>query len=39
VRRYVPKLKEFDKKFAYEPWKAPVVDQRRVGLFDWGMEM
>jgi cryptochrome len=31
VRKYVPELKEFDKKYIYEPHKAPVVDQRRWG--------
>jgi deoxyribodipyrimidine photolyase len=31
VRRYVPELSKFDKKFIYEPWKAPVVDQKKWG--------
>jgi cryptochrome len=31
VRRYVPELREFDKKFIYEPWKAPIADQKRWG--------
>lgn len=31
VRRWVPELKEFDKKFIYEPWKAPIADQKKWG--------
>lgn len=31
VRRYVPELKDYPGKYIYEPWKAPVVDQRRAG--------
>lgn len=31
VREYVPELKHFDKKFIYEPWKAPIVDQKKWG--------
>lgn len=31
VRRYVPELKAFDKKYIYEPHKAPIVDQKRWG--------
>lgn len=31
VRRYVPELKNFDKKHIYEPWKAPIVDQKKWG--------
>ena len=31
VRRYVPELKDFDKKYIYEPWKAPIADQKRAG--------
>jgi cryptochrome len=29
VRKYVPELRGFDKKYIYEPWKAPVVDQKK----------
>lgn len=29
VRRYCPELKGFDKKYIYEPYKAPVADQKR----------
>jgi cryptochrome len=29
VRRYCPELKDFDKKYIYEPHKAPVADQKR----------
>lgn len=31
VRRYVPELEEYGEKYIYEPWKAPLVDQRRWG--------
>lgn len=31
IRRYVPELKDFDKKYIYEPWKAPIVDQKKWG--------
>ncbi|KKY13930.1 putative dna photolyase [Phaeomoniella chlamydospora] len=31
VRKWVPELRAFDKKFVYEPWKASVVDQKRWG--------
>lgn len=32
VRRYVPELRKLDRKFIYEPWKAPLQDQRRAGV-------
>lgn len=36
VRRYVPELRDFDAKYIYEPWKAPVADQKRWGcLVKW----
>ena len=31
IRRYVPELAKFDKKFIYEPWKAPIADQQKWG--------
>ncbi|KAF2020386.1 Cryptochrome/photolyase FAD-binding domain-containing protein [Aaosphaeria arxii CBS 175.79] len=31
VRRFVPELKDFDKKYIYEPHKAPVADQKKWG--------
>ncbi|KAF2757915.1 Cryptochrome/photolyase FAD-binding domain-containing protein [Pseudovirgaria hyperparasitica] len=31
VRRYVPELARFDRRFVYEPWRAPVADQKRWG--------
>jgi cryptochrome len=31
VRRYVPELAQFDKKYIYEPWKAPIADQKKWG--------
>ncbi|KAL8679189.1 MAG: hypothetical protein Q9186_004486 [Xanthomendoza sp. 1 TL-2023] len=33
VRRFVPELGKFPKRFVYEPWKASLVDQRRWGCF------
>lgn len=32
VRRYVPELAALDKKYIYEPWKAPIQDQRKAGV-------
>ena len=31
VRRFVPELRRFDKKYIYEPWRAPVADQKAWG--------
>ncbi|KIW73192.1 hypothetical protein PV04_01328 [Phialophora macrospora] len=31
VRRYVPELARFDKKYIYEPHKAPIADQKAWG--------
>ncbi|KAF2798731.1 hypothetical protein K505DRAFT_94258 [Melanomma pulvis-pyrius CBS 109.77] len=31
VRRYVPELERFDKKYIYEPWKTPIADQKAWG--------
>lgn len=31
VRHFVPELKNFHPKYIYEPWKAPVADQRKWG--------
>lgn len=31
VRKFVPELKDYAEKYIYEPWKAPMVDQRRWG--------
>lgn len=38
VRRYVPELAKFDKKYIYEPHKAPIADQKAWGCIiqgDW----
>jgi cryptochrome len=31
VRKYVPELGKFDKKYIYEPWKATIPDQKKWG--------
>ncbi|KAJ5089824.1 hypothetical protein N7532_008508 [Penicillium argentinense] len=31
IRRYCPELAKFDKKYIYEPWRAPIADQRKWG--------
>ena len=31
VRRYVPELKDYPRKYIYEPWKAPIQDQKKAG--------
>ncbi|KAF2773040.1 hypothetical protein EJ03DRAFT_324092 [Teratosphaeria nubilosa] len=32
IRKYVPELKDFPKKFIYEPHKAPIQDQKKAGV-------
>lgn len=32
VRRYVPELKDMSTKYIYEPWKAPIQDQKKAGV-------
>lgn len=32
VRRYCPELKDLPAKYIYEPWKAPIQDQRKAGV-------
>lgn len=31
VRHFVPELKDFPAKYIYEPWKAPIQDQKKAG--------
>jgi cryptochrome len=31
IRKYCPELKDFGDKFIYEPWKAPISDQKKWG--------
>ncbi len=41
VRHFVPELARYDRKFIYEPWKAPIVDQKKWGCVvrgDGGVE-
>lgn len=30
VRHYVPELKDYPEKYIYEPWKAPISDQKKA---------
>lgn len=32
VRHWVPELKSLDPKYIYEPWKAPIQDQKKAGV-------
>ncbi|KAM5351473.1 hypothetical protein ACJ41O_004196 [Fusarium nematophilum] len=32
IRRYVPELRDMDSKYIYEPWKAPLPDQKKAGV-------
>jgi len=32
VRHFCPELKDLPAKYIYEPWKAPIQDQRKAGL-------
>jgi len=38
VRKYVPELELFDAKYIYEPWKAPIADQKAWGCVIKGNE-
>jgi cryptochrome len=31
VRKFVPELENFSQKYIYEPWKAPIADQKKWG--------
>ena len=31
VRRYVPELAAFPERYIYEPWRCPIVDQKKAG--------
>ena len=32
IRKYVPELKNMGSKYIYEPWKAPLQDQKKAGV-------
>lgn len=32
VKKWCPELKGLDKKYIYEPWKAPLQDQKKAGV-------
>lgn len=36
VRRYVPELAKYSSKFIYEPWRAPLADQKKWGCLIQG---
>lgn len=36
VKRYVPELKNYSAKYIYEPWKAPIADQKKWGCLITG---
>ncbi|KAI9679760.1 MAG: hypothetical protein M1817_004774 [Caeruleum heppii] len=31
IRHFVPELKDYPVKYIYEPWKAPIADQKKAG--------
>lgn len=31
VKHFVPELESYDQKYIYEPWRAPIADQKRWG--------
>lgn len=31
VRKYVPELEKYPGKYIYEPWRAPIADQKKAG--------
>ena len=31
VKHFVPELEKYEKKYIYEPWKAPIADQKKWG--------
>ncbi|KAL8784000.1 MAG: hypothetical protein Q9213_004251 [Squamulea squamosa] len=42
VKHFIPELKNYPKKYIYEPWKAPIPDQKKWGCLirgeDYGEE-
>ncbi|GAO13284.1 uncharacterized protein UV8b_03703 [Ustilaginoidea virens] len=32
IRRWVPELKHLNARYIYEPWKAPIQDQKKAGV-------
>ncbi|KAL8929722.1 MAG: hypothetical protein Q9172_000279 [Xanthocarpia lactea] len=38
VKHFVPELEKYPKKYIYEPWKAPVADQKKWGCLIKGEE-
>ncbi|KAL8995748.1 MAG: hypothetical protein Q9169_004576 [Polycauliona sp. 2 TL-2023] len=38
VKHFIPELKEYPKKYVYEPWRAPIADQKKWGCLVKGDE-
>ena len=38
MKSYLPELKDYPKKYIYEPWKAPIADQKKWGCLIKGDE-
>ncbi|KAL9126672.1 MAG: hypothetical protein Q9217_004316 [Psora testacea] len=36
VRHFVPELKHYPAKYIYEPWRAPIADQKKAGCWITG---
>ena len=39
VRHFVPELKDYPTKYIYEPWRAPIADQKKAGCIIRGDDL